>query len=394
MKFKFIIFLFTLCLGLAGCSKENNEPEVKPKRTVLAYIIANNSLSSFATGNLKSMIESASDKNLNGGNLLVYYAQRNELPRLLRIEETKENINQSDVLKGYIEEHTIKTYDSQNAVDPEIMQSIIRDAVTLAPADSYGLVLWSHGTSWFPSNLNSMLRAFGQDGSNWMEIDQLAQGIPDHFFDFILFDACYMANIECAYELKDKADYILASPTETMGTGWPYSVIMPYFFTETAQLDKAGEAFYNYYNVMSGDYRTATVSLVKTSELDNLANIVKEILSDKSEDDLYGLDRSSASMQRLEYLYKSGSYNPVLLYDFNDFISQLATPEQYTRFTAGMKNAIIYEAHTETAYFGNPQQSFPINRCSGLSVYVPAENYPKINAWYQEHLKWYKAVYK
>ena len=49
-----------------------------------------------------------------------------------------------------------------------------------------------------------------------MEIDDLAKGLPDDLFDFILFDACYMASVECTYELRNKAEYILASPTETM----------------------------------------------------------------------------------------------------------------------------------------------------------------------------------
>lgn len=62
-----------------------------------------------------------------------------------------------------------------------------------------------------------MLRSFGQDESNWMEIDELAEALPDHVFDFIMFDACYMASTESSLCFRDKADYILASPTEVLG---------------------------------------------------------------------------------------------------------------------------------------------------------------------------------
>jgi len=37
-------------------------------------MMANNSLNSFASKNIESMIEGATSKNLNGGNLIVYYA--------------------------------------------------------------------------------------------------------------------------------------------------------------------------------------------------------------------------------------------------------------------------------------------------------------------------------
>ena len=55
------------------------------------------------------------------------------------------------------------------------MRSVIGEVVSLYPADSYGLVLWSHGTAWLPSDYQNKLKAFGQDGNNWMEIDDLAK---------------------------------------------------------------------------------------------------------------------------------------------------------------------------------------------------------------------------
>jgi Clostripain family len=393
MKLKYIAFLLFIFLGFS-CHDDHEELATEAKRTVLVYMLANNSLASYGTTNIKDMIAGASAQNLNGGHLVLFYDMPNENPRLIEIVETKDNLSDYDTYTSYLKEHTIKTYTDDNSADPDVMLKAIQDVKTQFSAEEYGLILWSHGTAWIPSNINSMLKAFGQDGYNWLEVDELAKGIPDNVFKFIMFDACYMASIECVYELKNKAEYILASPTETMATGWPYKTIIPYFFQQTAQLEKIAEIFFDTYNKQSGDYRTATVSVTKTSELDNLAVIVKEILANKSESDIYGVDRSSQSMQRLEYLSKSGSYNPVLLFDFNDFIKQLATAEQYSRFTACMDKLITYEAHTPMAYFGNPNNSYPINRCCGLSAYVPLEKYPQVSAWYQERLKWYKAVYK
>jgi hypothetical protein len=232
-----------------------------------------------------------------------------------------------------------------------------------------------------------MTRAFGQDGNNWMEIDELAQGLPDNLFEFILFDACYMASIECVYELRHKANYILASPTETMGDGWPYSNIISLLFANNLQLDLVGKTFYDYYNQKSGDWRTATVSLTQTKALDELANIVREILADKKESDIFAIDRSN--MQRLEFLPSTIG----LLYDFQNFIHQLATEEQYNRFSQALDDVIIYEAHTPKAYFAYLNYSYPINQCSGLNIYIPKEHLETLHIWYKNRVDWYKAVY-
>lgn len=378
MKIKYIAFLFLLLAGLVGCTKEEG-PEVSAKRTVLVYMIANNNLDSYGRNNLNSMIAGATAKNLNGGNLIVYHAPKGENPSLIQI---KEGAN------GIVTQHLIKEYAPQNAVDPEVMQSVIREVIERFPADSYGLDLWSHGTAWLPIDYKNMLRSFGDDAGKQMEIDELAKGIPDNFFDFILFDACYMASAECVYELRHKANYILASPTETMADGFPYQTIIPYFFAETPQLEKAAEAFYTHYNNQTGLSQSGTVSLTKTSELDKLADIVKEILADKSESDIFALPLSQ--MQVLERL----SYNgPFTLYDLGDFVSHLATTDQYARFKACIDNAILYKNHTEKAFFVTPYRMYPITSFSGLSVYVPQQSIPKLNEWYKG-LEWYKAVYK
>lgn len=381
MKYTLLTILIALSFFCTSCGDDNKSEEIKTSRTVLVYMIANNSLSSYASSNLESMVTVGTSANLNGGNLIVYYAPKGATPQLLQIKENS---------KGVVVKNLVKDYSEQNSADPTVMQSVISDVKSLFPANSYGLVLWSHGTSWLPSNVSTYLKAFGQDGSNWMEIYDLAKGLPDHGFDFIMFDACYMANIECAYELKDKTDYILASPTETMADGWPYQKMIPYFFTETLQLDKAAQTFYNYYHTQSGDYQTATVSIIKTSGLSALATVAKGIFSTKSTSDLYAVDLTQ--MQKLEFLRKNGNVNPCLLYDMDDYIKQLGTSDQYSQFKAALANIITYEAHTPKAYFAGLGYSYPINECCGLSVYVPQSATTSLTEWYKQ-LQWYKAVY-
>lgn len=79
MKFKLITLFIILCLGFTSCS-ENETPEPRTTRTILVYMMANNSLNSFASKNIESMIEGATSKNLNGGNLIVLLCSRRFAP--------------------------------------------------------------------------------------------------------------------------------------------------------------------------------------------------------------------------------------------------------------------------------------------------------------------------
>ena len=67
--------------------------------------------------------------------------------------------------------------------------------------------------------------------------------------DYLLFDACFMANIETLYDLRECTDYVIAAPCEIMGEGFPYERAMPWFFTDggkTRDLTKVCEAFWNF----------------------------------------------------------------------------------------------------------------------------------------------------
>ncbi|MCE5226052.1 MAG: clostripain-related cysteine peptidase [Porphyromonadaceae bacterium] len=374
-KFQRIITGLLFCFPLFwGCTNDVPDP-VAPTRTVLIYMAADNSLSSYSYKNIESIVQGTTKAALNGGNLVVYVDAADAAPQLLQIKVKSD---------GSIQKLAIKDYAEQNSADPLVMRSIFDEVRTSFPADSYGLVLWSHGTAWLPYNVQPMLRSFGQDESNWMEIDELAEALPDHVFDFIMFDACYMASTEVAYALRDKAEYILASPTEVLGEGFPYKLIIGNFFTETADLQQIAETFYNYYNQQTGLYQSASVSLIATEQLDNLAAICREIV--------IGKENAIASLpiqelQQLEYL----GYTYHALYDFDDFISRLATEAQYTNYLSILNKVVLYKQTTPNATYAKGQ--LVINQFSGLSIYVPQNGLATLNDWYKG-MAWYKVVYQ
>ena len=140
----------------------------------------------------------------------------------------------------------VKQYGRHNSASGEVLQSVIGDAMSMFPARSYGLVLWSHGTGWLPEGVYSDLprsaspaaarpQSFGRDGGSEIDVAALAEAMPVKF-EFIIFDACLMGSVEVLYQLRGKANTIVASPTETLVVGFPYDEVIPCLFTSPVYL--------------------------------------------------------------------------------------------------------------------------------------------------------------
>lgn len=375
MKLRYILAIVLSFIVLLSC--DNEEPiSVQPSRTVLVYMAGDNSLSSFIDKNLRMMLAGAKD-NLNNGNLLVYADRAGDVPYLYQIKQVGDKVEQI----------IVRTYEEHNSASPETLTEVLNSVMRDYPADGYGLVLWSHGTAWLPANLGGYLRAFGEDGDHIMELNELSGSLSGYHFDFILFDACYMSSTESAYAFRNCTDYLIGSPTEVLATGFPYEKIIQPMFTKEAQVEKIASEFYDYYNNQPVSNRYGTVSLLKTAGMENLATACRSIFQGKSNEELFSI--SVKDLQLMEYL----TYNFHALYDFDDYISRLATPEQYTAFRKALNEVVTYKATTPQSYFALPKRGINMDKFCGLSVYVPQQALPKLNDWYKD-LEWYKAVYK
>jgi hypothetical protein len=199
-------YLLTLLLFFAcNREKEKEEDTATAFRTVIVYIAGDNDLSNDALNDIEEMKRGYSEA---GVNLIVFADLQGKAPEIMKI--------------GKNSAETVLRYSEFNSAEAAQVQRTLNDIVTMYPAASYGLVLWSHATSWLPAGVR--LRSFGQDSDKQMNIAELAAALPVHF-DFILFDACLMGAVEVACELKNKANWLIASSTETIYEGFPYDEI-------------------------------------------------------------------------------------------------------------------------------------------------------------------------
>lgn len=397
---KQLLILVSAMLVFASCGKSEDDP-VKPtgpaKRTVIVYMSAENNLSSIADMDTTEMI--AGSKNIgNDCNFLAFFdkATKSENPSIWRYQDGK---------KELVKQFDADFYNS----DPEKMYEVLEWVKQNYPAKSYGLVLWGHASGWriesdtvaVASN-SHLRRAYGRDtGDNtnsdygkWINIPTLAS-VLNHLsfkFDYIFCDCCNMGNAETAYELRKSTDYLIASPAEIPGLGAPYDKMTPYLF------DTSGTtAYQKIIDIYADEYNSKEpLSVIKMSEMENLANATRVILqtlaptADK-EFDLTGL------------MYYDGSVVERLrvLYDMNDFLLQNASDNEYTQWKQSLDRAVIYKriASTWKTYGHIDFNAFTATeeRYGGMSMYIPRTFYNEYS--YSKHynsnyhqMQWYHAV--
>lgn len=382
-----IIYGIFCCLLLA-CHRDDEEKPIE-SRTVLVYMAGDNSLNQYVEKNIQQMMLGMKDFN---GNFVVYADGFYDDPVLIQL--TWEH--------GKAVRQVLETYPEENSSSPETLLRVIQQTRALFPADSYGLVLWSHGMGWLPVNYSfsgSWLRQLNRDipqtkfwatddhpgnnsGGQGMALEELARVLPRDF-SFILFDACFMGGIEVVYQLREHAEYIIASPAEVIADGFPYREIVSLMCGGEEEYRQICQKFRDYYqNIDESEvYKSATVCLIKTSALSGLAEVTREILQGRKEE-ITGLAIGSV------WRYPLIAATTNVFFDFGDYIRMMATDRQYEVFRNQLNQAVVYKAVTEK--FNNIE--FPSDKYSGLSAYIPLQRWENMQEYYLG-LDWSAAVY-
>jgi hypothetical protein len=84
------------------------------------------------------------------------------------------------------------------------------------PAKYYFLVLWGHAYG----------LGFGRSHNRSITMSSLRQCLESQRVDVIGTNACAMSYVEAAYELRDCADYLVASQISVPFVGWPYESVL------------------------------------------------------------------------------------------------------------------------------------------------------------------------
>ena len=343
-RFLWILMAIVAWLGFVGCGDEPELPGdrriVRARRTILVYMAAQNNLSSNVMVDIGEMTRAEIPADCR---LVVFCSTYNEQPKLMEVTSG-----------GLVD---LKTYPQGTiGADAETLRQVLVDARQLAPSVESAVVFWSHSTGWKGAQrIAPAARTFGLEDGRQIELTDLAdalRAVPK--LDFIFFDSCYMGCVEVAYELRDVADYMVASVCEVPFDGMPYDRTIPHLFDAdmVRGLTAAIDANVDYYIASPGEGCPSTLALVDLSAMDALAAAAAPILADPQEPD-----------ESFQYFSTSTTFKDYFV-DLRRYM-ELVSPDDalLVEFNAALDRAVIHERHTSMIW-----KRLPIVHCSGLSI--------------------------
>ena len=382
-----IILTSILLLLLVGCHKDEN-PLTRETRTVLVYMNAENPLVGYSAYDIQEMMAGASQME-NGDHLIIYIDDLNA-PRIYELDKTNTVLSYSKLEPKY-------RFDSDlNSSDPETLNRVMQYVTSRHPADSYGIVFWSHGSAWlFDSNEttqakqreDSRRRSFGLDTQlNNTQPRGYKMYIPDMAevlsrypgIEYIMFDACFMQSIEVAYELRHCANYIIGSPAEILATGAPYNYILKHLFANPFSPSNLINEYGDYYESTS-DYGVV-LSAIKTEAFDQYVETMRQLMPKYSwrDTDFFGC------LKYYEYEWNNNLGVVVNMPDFFDIqgvMMRVLSTDDYARWQASYTqlNIASYATNYWLTVIGPTGKGavMKVNheQCSGVCMYLPLNCY-------------------
>lgn len=387
-KLKQVLSLLGVLLCFCSCelsdSTDDTPEVVKPKcATLLFYMVGENDLSDYMEVNIANMITGYKQTD-SVANILVY-KDVDDTPKLYLLDKDS---------YGTVTLKTVKTYQNQASVDPEVMSEVLNDVFTNYPALKKGVVFSSHADGSLLQTSTIGKRSFGMEKINGtyygMNITDINEALSKcAYLDMVMFDACLMANVETAYEIKDCAKYLLATPNSVPGNGFPYQyVISDLLKMDKASLEHAAEQYYNYYRMNSVEWDDFVA--VSLTDLTKISSVAEEMDS---------LCRIPCVRNKIEMLEAEDIQKYELtkdLYDCGQWIDSIGCgSKQATVVKAALDAAVVYKKRSDYACcddWGTLYLPITDERFSGLNTYLPGDAntmYEILQQQFFTTLKWY-----
>ncbi len=305
MQNKFLIILCSLVtLAISGCTSSDDRAEKKDKHAFLIFSSSANNLQSDLWDDINDIKKYY--KIGDAKHLYAFHKFQGKEPVLYRIRKV-------DGVESLVE---VKRYPAEmHCASVESLEEVMRDVEELDDVrEIQDVLLSSHGSAWLPvgasipilSNGSSYFSlqasaatvsivadiepsvsqaSFGQDYADYdiaMDIKELAKTLEKFNLNTLIFDACYMCNIETLYQLRNSAEIIISSPAEIISGGMNYIDSAP-LYTNDIGLNEAGLIAYHSYEKYAsyspGFTQSATFTVTDTRYLEELANFTKNIFA-------------------------------------------------------------------------------------------------------------------
>lgn len=403
-----------------GDSPDGPDVPVTPVgQTVFMFFPWSNSLLSDFRRTVEDMQTVVAQRSMKDERIMVFMATSEREAVLFELKK----------LNGRCLTDTLRRYSDRPFTSRQWLTSLFSEVMTLAPASRYGMVVGCHGLAWVPvqgqrnarKRLGSQERIDEEDnlykeekidkegpykkeridkeGNDLMhfevqgpvttrfiggtypetqiETTDLADAMADAGFhtEYILFDACYMSSVEVAYELKDVTHYLIASPTEVLSYGFPYTTMGKHLLG-TPNYKGIADSFISFYSSYNLPY--GTVAVTDCTQLDALAAIAQQINAAATEQFVPN------GVQIMD------GYSPTLFYDLGHLMSLKDAGTVLTAaFAEQLDKTVPYKGHTGQYFTALKDAPVDIKHYSGLNTSQGSLNHMADRL---SETAWYKAT--
>ena len=405
-------------IDFTASGEESDPPVTDNELTILLYMPWTGSLTSeglypYLTENVESVCTAIeSMKGMTDYRLMLFISESYNKSKLYEITYNESRVK--------CEKKLVKEYSGHEYTTLKGLTDILNEVKNHAAAQNYAMVLGCHGTGWtfkdswhrYPNYAKETSPSLGEGpgvGIPYQNYDGVITPMHTRFFgsvsdistfstdiptlaqaianagmkmEYILFDDCYMANVEVAYELRNVTDFLLASTSEVMAVGVPYYSMWASLASVTPGYVDAVSAFDRFYRDYVMPY--GTFSAIDCRQMDELATAMREInlkykLSDEA---LHGI-------QVLD-----GFYDPIF-YDMGDYLEKLCTGlVDYSYVVSLMESAVCSKCNTDQIYsfLYNSPIVIDVNTFSGITISDPSINSVALDG--KEKTSWWKATHE
>jgi len=203
------------------------------KWTVLVYLNASNDLFSASDLNMNQMEKVAGNPDVR---FVVQWKQSRDIypsssfdgVRRYLVTQDDTNAITSQLLQANLRNASGNPLDMG---DPQTLREFVEWGKANFPAERYCLVIWNHGNGWRRSAEEQPTRAYSYDDAYGTSIQmwETDDALAGHHFDILAWDCSLMQMLECAYEARTFADYVVGSEESPPAEGYPYDAVFARF---------------------------------------------------------------------------------------------------------------------------------------------------------------------
>ena len=430
-SYKIFFFLSVFLISTIFASKSLNTTEESSKTTnikdwnFMVYVASNNNLHGYALPNLQQMQQVGSNKFINIVVQVDTFKKR-ETKRYF-VEKGKStllSIN-NDIIGG-------------TSGTGENLFNFVKNIVTKYPAKYQALILWNHGsgvkdphiwgrlfsikedelfflnpeTKLFELNTD-LLRgiAFNEIQRTYITNQELTQTLNriskellnGKKMDILGMDACHMAMIEIASQIKSAANFMIGSQEVVPGSGWDYSILLKPFASKSLSprdfSKQIVDAYASKYNKYYADLTMSAVDLKFQDELEKNHYAISQILLE-----FLKQDNTAAIVHILSNIRNDKtatiSFMDKDYIDLSHFYTNLLTricnyypiSKERENLAKNLKEALLRGINSIKDAVIRNSTGKKVKQAGGLSIYFPAgpTHTSYLNTIFVQNTKWHE----